>query len=242
MIKILGQKTLPEQKGMFDELKDAVDGYGKQMAGAFVSSVAAGEGFKETFKNITSSFLQNIAQMILQVGVIEPMLKRMKEAMASAGGGGIGSWVSSLFGFAHGGAFAGATGLPYGVYNQPTFFPMPGNGPLKKFARGGVLGEAGAEAILPLRRTAGGSLGVQSTPAEVNVNVINNAGAAVSVSQDSNGDTTILIEKANELSPTISVAAVTMLQVRLNRPTAYREAADARIPAASEALRQRTAG
>jgi len=37
---------------------------------------------------------------------------------------------------------------------------------------------------------------VDSTPANVNVNVINNAGAAVSVSQDSNGDTTILIEKA----------------------------------------------
>jgi phage-related minor tail protein len=73
---------------------------------------------------------------------------------------------------------------------------MPGNGPLQKFARGGVLGEAGPEAILPLRRGSSGRLGVEAEPANVNVNVINNAGAEVSVSQDTNGDTTILIEKA----------------------------------------------
>jgi hypothetical protein len=47
------------------------------------------------------------------------------------------------------------------VVSQPTLFP---------FARGiGLMGEAGPEAILPLRRGAGGRLGVEATntkPAE----------------------------------------------------------------------------
>ena len=179
---------------MMERLKEAIDGYAKDMAGAFVKAIAAGEGFKETFKNITASFLQNISQMILQIMVIEPMLKSLKAAMAGDGGGGgfFSSLLGGLFGSAHGNAFAGATGLPHGVYNQPTFFNMPGNGPLQKFARGGVLGEAGPEAILPLRRGAGGKLGVDAAP--VNVNVINNAGVNVGVEKDGN-DINITIER-----------------------------------------------
>jgi len=193
------QKPAQESGDLMERLKDSIDGYAKDMAGAFVKAIAAGEGFKETFKNITASFLQNIAQMILQVKVIEPMLKSLKASMnatGAAGGGGFWSSVlgglSGLFGSAHGNAFAGATGLPHGVYNQPTFFNMPGNGPLQKFARGGVLGEAGPEAILPLRRGAGGKLGVDAAP--VNVNVINNAGVNVGVEKDGN-DINITIER-----------------------------------------------
>ena len=196
------QKPAQESSVMMDKLKDAIDGYAKDMAGAWVSALSSGKSFKESFSDVTASVLRNIAQLILQINVIEPLMKRFKDSLSSNGGsgGGIGGWISGLLsgwlGSAHGNAFAGATGLPYGVYNQPTFFPMPGNGPLQRFARGGVLGEAGPEAILPLRRTAGGKLGVQSTQPNVNVNVINNVGAAVSVSQDANGDTTVLIEKA----------------------------------------------
>jgi len=146
-----------------ERLKDSIDGYAKDMAGAFVKAIAAGEGFKETFKNITASFLQNIAQMILQVKVIEPMLKSLKASMnatGAAGGGGFWSSVlgglSGLFGSAHGNAFAGATGLPHGVYNQPTFFNMPGNGPLQKFARGG---------------NAGVNVGVEKDGNEINITI-----------------------------------------------------------------------
>lgn len=41
-----------------------------------------------------------------------------------------------------------------GVINRPTFFPLGGGG--------GIAGEAGAEAILPLSRSADGKLGVRS--------------------------------------------------------------------------------
>ena len=47
-------------------------------------------------------------------------------------------------------------------------------------ARGyGLMGEAGPEAVMPLKRLACGNLGVEATPAGVTVNVYNNAGAQI---------------------------------------------------------------
>ena len=66
-----------------------------------------------------------------------------------------GSFFSSLFGgitgFAKGGVVPFASG---GVVNTPTYFPL-GSGT-------GLMGEAGAEAILPLQRSADGRLGVSA--------------------------------------------------------------------------------
>lgn len=77
---------------------------------------------------------------------------------------GIGSLFSNIFsgatGFARGGAFrsgqGGAMPVPFasgGVVSSPTFFPLAGG-------RTGVMGERGAEAILPLKRGPDGRLGV----------------------------------------------------------------------------------
>jgi len=56
----------------------------------------------------------------------------------------------SLTEFAHGGALTNM------IVNRPTLFPM---------AKGaGLMGEAGAEAIVPLTRMSSGDLGVQSLP------------------------------------------------------------------------------
>ena len=60
------------------------------------------------------------------------------------------------------------------VYNSPTFF---------KFARGGVLGEAGYEAVLPLGRTMNNKLGVYAiggnTASKIDIQIINNSSAKV---------------------------------------------------------------
>jgi len=67
--------------------------------------------------------------------------------------------VSSFFGFADGGAFSGGSQIQAyadgGVVGGPTFFPMAGN-------KTGLMGEAGPEAIMPLKRGANGKLGVQA--------------------------------------------------------------------------------
>ena len=65
--------------------------------------------------------------------------------------------IRSLLPFAKGGVFAQNNVVPFaygGVVNKPTLFPMA-NGM-------GLMGEAGAEAVMPLRRGRGGRLGVEA--------------------------------------------------------------------------------
>lgn len=91
-----------------------------------------------------------------------------------------------LGGVAQGGAFDRGNVLPFargGVVNRPTVFPM---------AHGtGLMGEAGPEAVLPLKRLAGGNLGVQAAGAAaptVNLTIINNAGASVTQGEQKKRD------------------------------------------------------
>ena len=114
----------------------------------------------KSFSDFASNFLRQIAKMIIQ----QQLLNAIK-----------GTAVGDFFGFAKGGAFGSTTGLPQGVYNSPTFFPMPESSGLTAFAQGGtfgtgVLGEAGAEAIVPLKRGGNGELGVKSSPVNITVN------------------------------------------------------------------------
>ena len=84
---------------------------------------------------------------------------------------GIGGMLSGAMPFAHGGAFVQGRVMPFakgGVVSQPTHFPMRG--------ATGLMGEAGPEAIMPLRRGADGRLGVAAAaggarPVNVTVNV-----------------------------------------------------------------------
>jgi len=69
------------------------------------------------------------------------------------------STVLSVFGFAKGGVFQSGNVTPFangGVVGSPTYFPM-GSGGM------GLMGEAGPEAIMPLKRGANGKLGVEMT-------------------------------------------------------------------------------
>ncbi len=74
---------------------------------------------------------------------------RMTEIALSAGLKPLEGMIGSLISGVSGGVKAFADG---GVVSTPTYFPMAGGT--------GLMGEAGAEAILPLRRGADGALGV----------------------------------------------------------------------------------
>lgn len=82
-------------------------------------------------------------------------------AMASVG---VSPWTSAWgTGFAHGGAFTATTGLPLNsILSSPTFFPIADNG-YHPYASGGlgVAGEAGEEALMPLKRMSDNNLGVR---------------------------------------------------------------------------------
>ena len=97
---------------------------------------------------------------------------------------------------AHGNILSGAGISSYSnsIVSEPTLF---GFDRLTPFARGGIMGEAGPEAVMPLVRTSGGNLGVRAEGTGkqiVNVTVINNAGAQVETSQRENEDGSLDVE------------------------------------------------
>jgi tape measure domain-containing protein len=103
-------------------------------------------------------------------GKVEAEQSAARNAQGNAFGAG------GVIPFAHGGSFTNQ------IVSQPTLF---------KFARGtGLMGEAGPEAVMPLRRMANGDLGVRSEGGGTNVtvNIINNSGADVRQEEREDGE------------------------------------------------------
>lgn len=113
--------------------------------------------FKDGMNGMLQSFGNVIKRMIAEAVAAD--LTRRIFGDLSQGGLGTG-WLASfanLFANADGGVYSSPSLSQYSgqVVSKPTFFA---------FARGaGVMGEAGAEAILPLKRNASGQLGVQAS-------------------------------------------------------------------------------
>lgn len=135
-------------------LKDKLAGVADELSGAFAGAIAYGEDLGDSLRRLA----QDIAAAAIKAILLRSIF----------GKGGIGK----LFGFADGAAFSGGKIIPFakgGVVNRPTIFPM---------AKGaGLMGEAGPEAIMPLKRGADGSLGVQSeggggTHITMNINAV----------------------------------------------------------------------
>ena len=115
-------------------------------------------------------------------------------AAGSAGGiwGAVGGAISGFFN-ANGNAFSHGRVLPFaqgGVVSSPTMFPMAGN-------RTGIMGEKGAEAIMPLKRAPNGQLGVQAQTAPATVNIYNQSDSRIETVQRPDGETDIFIRKVN---------------------------------------------
>ncbi|MGY5812001.1 phage tail length tape measure family protein [Rhizobium sp. LEGMi198b] len=170
----LRQYGLPEDLNSYDaqlirsneQLKQSRD-----LAGDFASTLAnglrQGEGLWKSFGDAATSVLSKISDMLLN-DVLNSLF-RVNSAASSSGGGGFLSGLLGLFGGGSSSGFdlgAGATAFtgtqPFangGIFSnsivtRPTLFP---------FAKGtGLMGEAGPEAIMPLRRDASGRLGVSS--------------------------------------------------------------------------------
>jgi phage-related minor tail protein len=97
-----------------------------------------------------------------------------------------------------------------GIFGGPTIFPMANGGT-------GLAGEAGPEAIMPLRRGPDGRLGVSAgaaandnrSPGGLVVNVINQTGvqAEASTSRNANGDVTVTLRKMMDGSVGQSLSA-----------------------------------
>jgi lambda family phage tail tape measure protein len=147
------------------------------------------------FQEFAASILRDTARMIIQQMVLRSIMQIIG-AVAPGGGGfgkgyfdpmtGLGT-AGPNFGFAKGGVFGANSIQPFamggtfprnvtayamgGIVDKPTLFPFANGGA----GRLGLMGEAGPEAIMPLRRLPSGRLGVEAggagTGVVVNVNV-----------------------------------------------------------------------
>ncbi|HCO5548183.1 TPA: phage tail tape measure protein [Escherichia coli] len=135
----------------FTENADNAAGTAEQLFNTAFSSMGNGLATfcttgKLNFKSFTSSLLSDMAKIMAQMAMMQAV-KGVGSAL------GLGSVLGSLSFNACGGVYQSADLSRYSgtVVNRPTFFA---------FAKGaGVMGEAGPEAILPLRRGADGKLG-----------------------------------------------------------------------------------
>lgn len=148
------------------------------MTDALVNFVMTG---KLDFRSLANSIISDLIRIQIQRAITLPLAQTMS-------GMNWGSLFSGLFPNAKGGVYSGPGISAYSgtVVDNPTVFP---------FARGiGLMGEAGPEAILPLRRGADGKLGVSADGgSSVTVNIIEAPGKGGQQAQrtDSNGSQVI---------------------------------------------------
>lgn len=167
-------KTLKDGKKSYDDLSQSI-------STNIVSALANGGNAFQSFAGMAISALEKVIAKVLELAVITPLIN-------SFTGGFGGSLLSGLF--AKGGAFENgvqkfASG---GVVNKPTTFAMAGD-------KTGLMGEAGAEAIMPLKRTASGDLGIQAT--QPNINIYNQSGAQIETVERPDGDVDLFIKRVN---------------------------------------------
>ena len=122
------------------------------------------------FQQFALSIVEETTRMVTRLLIIAPLLQSLQNLLNPTKGlfGGIGN-LSTTAGFG-----TGVTGFAKGgIVNTPTMFTFANGGS----GRFGLLGEAGPEAIMPLRRGSDGRLGVAS----------NSSGAVVTVNVDASG-------------------------------------------------------
>lgn len=150
-----------ELREVLDDLEARSRSFGTALTSALKGAVLDGDSLIEVLQNIAYRF----SSISLDVG-----LKPLETSVASLVSGAS-NMLSGAIGFSHGGvpgrvqAFASG-----GVVGQPTYFPMPDGT--------GLMGEAGAEAIMPLRRGPDGRLGVAAGAGQAPVQVVFNVNAA----------------------------------------------------------------
>ena len=174
------QKALEKAKAQQEQLKETIS---SSMEDAFMSIIDGTKSVEDAFRDMAR---QIIAELI-RVHVVQKTL-------------------STVFGipFANGGVFSKGSVVPYadgGIVGGPTYFPMSGG-------RTGLMGEAGPEAIMPLKRGKNGKLGVESSGQGDNI-VINQ-----SFNFAANGDDSVKRIIASEAP---KIAKMTEAQILDNR-------------------------
>ena len=149
-----GKSAAEKAKEEVKELDDLATRLGNTFGDLFIAATKGADAFRSALSNV----LSNLASMLANAA--------FTQLFKSAGGGllgAIGDAVNALIPSANGNVFQGGSLVPFangGVIGGPTVFPMRGG-------RTGLMGEAGPEAIMPLRRGPDGRLGVAAAQTQV---------------------------------------------------------------------------
>jgi hypothetical protein len=148
-------EAINKEKEALQQMESLQQSIAETIGDGFMSMVDGTKTVKEAFRDMA----RDIIKQLYEVLVIQRLVNGVKTIL---GGSGL---------FADGGAFsAGRQIQAYangGVVGGPTYFPMSGG-------KTGLMGEAGPEAIMPLKRGKGGKLGVSVEGSSGSVNVVNN--------------------------------------------------------------------
>lgn len=143
-------------KGLRDVTKETggamkeIDSWAQSFGSTIANTLRQGGSLWDAFKKAGLDAVAKIGEAWITSGI--------QQMLGGFAGGGTGffSNIFSWLGFARGAAFQAGNVIPFaagGVVTSPTMFPMAGG-------RSGLMGEAGPEAIMPLRRGRDGRLGV----------------------------------------------------------------------------------
>ena len=198
----LAQSALDLETNIGERVITGID----SMGDAFADLVVDG---KASFAELTVAILKDIQKMIIKALFFRAIMG-VKNFLGFGDGGVVGNDVQGFGGqqvmaAAKGQVLAQNKIVPYaygGIVSRPTLFPMA-NG-------AGLMGEAGPEAIMPLRRNKRGKLGVETSGATSN-NVVNVSVDASGTSAQGN------TMKANQLGKMIGTAIEAEL-IKQKRP------------------------
>jgi len=152
-------EAINKEKEALQQMQSLQQSVADTIGDGLMSIVDGTKTTKEAFRDMA----RDIIRQLYDVLVVQRLVGNAQN------GTGIAGLIGGLF--ANGGAFsAGRQIQAYangGVVDGPTYFPMAGG-------KTGLMGEAGPEAIMPLKRGRGGKLGVSVEGASGSVNVVNN--------------------------------------------------------------------
>ena len=155
--------------------KDLADTIANSMGDALTSIVDGTKSVKDAFKDMARAIIAEL----YQIYVVKQITGMISGSIDGFLGGGRGTLLnpaptsaSITAGglYESGGAFYGGNVIPFangGVVGSPTTFPMSAG-------RTGLMGEAGPEAIMPLKRGKNGKLGVQAEGGSGDVVILQN--------------------------------------------------------------------
>lgn len=189
-IQTASQALAPFRDALESIGSGAQDSFVNGITNAFSSFVSGTESAKDALRSFAATFTQEMSAMILKALALYAVQRLIGLASGSGAFGSLmqnfgGVYGNGLLSNANGNAFSGGQVIPFargGVVGGPTLFPM---------ASGlGLMGEAGAEAIMPLERR-NGRLGVSGVAPVIHIH--NHAGAEVRTGMGPDGSTQIEI-------------------------------------------------